>query len=302
MNEQQICAQCKSEVPPRSRFCGACGYRLTNDPGPLEHPISQENLGPERSSCLTDEDTDALVMPAVAGWYPDPLREGWAREFDGEKWLNYQREIGVGGKASVIEDEPRTDQRGSAPDPAPTRSSTNSTNFQAVPKDPASGSSRPRGGPGAAIRPDRAWVLGVAVCAVIGVLAVMIAVFGPSVRSKVMGEPTDSWSALRICEPGETSSAGESGILNCRPEGSPRPSAQAETPTPAPKRAQPSVQQVTVPNVVGLPTKLANETLRSYGLTSNGSGYGYCSIASQSPRPGSLVRVGSYVSVTLSCT
>ena len=119
----------------------------------------------------------------------------------------------------MIEDEPRTDQRGSAPDPAPTRSSTNSTNFQAVPKDPASGSSRPRGGPGAAIRPDRAWVLGVAVCAVIGVLAVMIAVFGPSVRSKVMGEPTDSWSALRICEPGETSSANGNGILNCRPEG-----------------------------------------------------------------------------------
>ena len=49
-------------------------------------------------------------------------------------------------------------------------SSTNSTNFQAVPKDPSLGSSRPGSRVRPSIRPDRAWVLGVAVCAVIRVL------------------------------------------------------------------------------------------------------------------------------------
>ena len=82
MNEQQICA-------PRARssaFALLRGMRLPPPPTtrPL-NPISQENLGPEALILSYGRrHRMPFVMPAVAGWVPDPAPAKVGREFDGE--------------------------------------------------------------------------------------------------------------------------------------------------------------------------------------------------------------------------
>ena len=97
VSERSYCGKCGHPVATASRFCGECGAPIANAGGGDFNAYDISDLGPTRVSLLANSDEIAALLanrvPLRSGWYPDPLEVGWAREFDGESWLGFQRRV-----------------------------------------------------------------------------------------------------------------------------------------------------------------------------------------------------------------
>lgn len=121
-----FCRSCGHQASPEANFCGDCGAPVGNPSDDNFVAFNDAELGPERGSFLTnytDEQTALLRQekPLGPGWYADPIISGWARKFDGQKWLGLQRRI--------LTDAEKTDSDAASQTPAtdPSPTSTDGT-------------------------------------------------------------------------------------------------------------------------------------------------------------------------------
>ncbi|MFA7266256.1 MAG: hypothetical protein WC054_08085 [Candidatus Nanopelagicales bacterium] len=79
-------------------FCERCGAPLAKPSVRSLVAFKDADLGPERGSFVSEysDRQKALLSsnsPSEPGWFEDPLDAGWARRFDGQKWLGLQRRV-----------------------------------------------------------------------------------------------------------------------------------------------------------------------------------------------------------------
>lgn len=112
-----FCGSCGSSAASEAQFCGQCGARVEAPEIRRSVAFDDADLGPERGSFLSNytDDERALLrtdLPPGPGWYGDPIVAGWARKFDGQKWVGLQRRIltdAEKAKRGPITPAPKTD-------------------------------------------------------------------------------------------------------------------------------------------------------------------------------------------------
>lgn len=93
-----FCGECGCRVTSGGNFCERCGAPLAKPSVRSLVAFKDADLGPERGSFVSEysDRQKALLSsnsPSEPGWFEDPLDAGWARRFDGQKWLGLQRRV-----------------------------------------------------------------------------------------------------------------------------------------------------------------------------------------------------------------